>query len=208
MKAQTAPAADRQADFELMQRIAAKSSGAFAEFKDRFYPLIYSTALKVLRHREDTEDVAVEILSKIWNKADSYHPKKGSLVTWVCTIARNRSIDRVRSVQRRCALYDRYEKRLETGRPEARTSGREEIHRADARRFLENAVVELTPSQREVIELAYFEGLTQRQISEKIQRPLGTVKARIRRGMDLLRGRIGDELKEEGMQLLAGFSAA
>ncbi|NNE92258.1 MAG: sigma-70 family RNA polymerase sigma factor [Verrucomicrobiales bacterium] len=200
--------ADRQADYELMQRIAAKNAAALAEFKDRFYPLIYSTAFKVLRHREDTEDVAVEILNTVWNKADSYHPKKGSLVTWICTTARNRSIDRVRSVQRRSALYDRFEQRLGTDQPEARSSGREEVYRSDARRILQNAVVELTPEQREVIELAYFEGMTQRQISEKIHSPLGTVKARIRRGVEQLRGKFAEELKDEGALLLAGVAEA
>ena len=142
------------------------------------------------------------MLTTIWKKAASYHPKKGSLVTWICTTARNRSIDRVRSVQRRSALYDRFEEKLEGDLPEARTSGREALYRSDARQVLQSAVVALSPEQREVIELAYFEGLTQKQIADRIYSPLGTVKARIRRGVERLRVSINDSLDGEGQLLL------
>ena len=196
----------RQIDFELMQRITAKENEAMSEFSDRFYPLIYSTAYKVLNHSEDTEDVATEVMNTVWKKSHTYHPKKGSLVTWICTTARNRAIDRVRSVQRRAALHDRLEVRLEGDKKEARSSGREELYRSDARRILNQAVVELTPAQREVIELAYFEGLTQRQIAEKIESPLGTVKARIRRGVERLRGMMEEEYAGEGELLLDTLS--
>lgn len=199
---------DRQADYELMQRIASGDDAALDEFNRRFYPLIFSTAFKVLKHQEDTEDVCVEVLNTVWKKAESYHPKKGSLVTWICTTARNRSIDRVRSVQRRVALYDRFEQKLEGEMTEARTSGRESVYQSDARRILEGVVVELSPEQREVIELAYFEGLTQKQISDKISSPLGTVKARIRRGIERLRNMIEEELSDEGKLLLASVSVA
>jgi RNA polymerase sigma-70 factor (ECF subfamily) len=196
----------RELDFQLMQRIAAKDGDALAEFSNRFYPLIYSTAYKVLRHAEDTEDVSAEVLNTVWKKADSYHPQKGSLVTWICTTARNRAIDRIRSVQRRAALYGRFEERVKGDKKELRTSGREELYRSDARRVLNQAVVELTPEQREVIELAYFEGLTQRQIAEKTDCPLGTVKARIRRGVERLRGMMDNEFKGEGELLLNSVS--
>lgn len=193
---------ERAAEAELMARVAAKDQQAFAELSEKYSALIFSTAFKVLNHYEDTEDVMNEVLTTIWKKADTYHPKKGSLVTWICTTARNRSIDRVRSVQRRCALYDRYEEKVGGEMPEKRTTGREELYRSDARRVLESAVVSLSPEQREVIELAYFEGLTQKQIAERIHSPLGTVKARIRRGVERLRGTISEKLRGEGQLML------
>lgn len=196
----------RQEEAALMRRVANREQEAFAELSEKYSALIFSTAFKVLNHYEDTEDVMNEVLATIWKKADSYHPKKGSLVTWICTTARNRAIDRVRSVQRRGALYDRYEAKLESDIPEARSTGRESLYRSDARRVLQSAVVSLSAEQREVIELAYFEGLTQKQIAERINSPLGTVKARIRRGVERLRFSLNDRLAGEGQLLLASVT--
>lgn len=203
---ETDPSADRQAEAELMRRVAARDHRAFTELSEKYSALIFSTAFKVLNHYEDTEDVMNEVLATIWKKAGTYHPKKGSLVTWICTTARNRSIDRVRSVQRRSSLYDRFEEKIEGDAPEARTTGRELLYLSDARHVLQSAVVELSPEQREVIELAYFEGLTQKQIAERIDSPLGTVKARIRRGVERLRVTINDRLKGEGELLLSSVA--
>ncbi len=193
---------DRRAEAELMKRVGAQDHRAFAELSEKYSALIFSTAFKVLNHYEDTEDVTNEVLATIWRKAATYHSKKGSLVTWICTTTRNRAIDRVRSVQRRCALYDRFEEKVEGESPEVSTTGREELYRSDARNILQTAVVELSPEQREVIEMAYFEGLTQKQIAERIDSPLGTVKARIRRGVERLRLSIHDRLRGEGGLLL------
>jgi len=200
------PIEQRKEEAALMGRVSEGSHEAFSELTEKYSALIFSTAFKVLNHYEDTEDVTTEVLNTIWKKASSYHPKKGSLVTWICTTARNRAIDRVRSVQRRSALYDRYEQKLQGEIPEARTSGREELYRADARQVLRSAVVALSPEQREVIELAYFEGLTQKQIADRIDSPLGTVKARMRRGVERLRHSIDDRLDGEGRLLLSSVS--
>lgn len=206
MNTETTRIEDRREEAELMARVAARDEAAFAELSAKYSALIFSTAFKVLNHYEDTEDVMTEVLNTIWKKAGTYHSGKGSLVTWICTTARNRAIDRVRSVQRRSALYDRFEEKVEGEAPEKRTTGREDLYRADARRVLQSAVVELSPEQREVIELAYFEGLTQKQIAERIDSPLGTVKARIRRGVERLRLTINDRLKGEGHLLLSSVT--
>lgn len=197
---------DRTAEADLMKRVVARDHKAFEELSAKYSALIYSTAFKVLNHYEDTEDVMIEVLATIWKKADTYHPKKGSLVTWICTTTRNRSIDRVRSVQRRSALYDRFQEKVGGEAPEARTTGCEELYLSDARQVLQTAVVTLSSEQREVIELAYFEGLTQKQIAERIDSPIGTVKARIRRGVERLRVSINDSLNGEGEFLLDSVS--
>lgn len=206
MNTETNRTQDRKAEAALMERVVAKDETAFAELSEKYSALIFSTAFKVLNHYEDTEDVMNEVLNTIWKKADTYHSRKGSLVTWICTTARNRAIDRVRSVQRRSALYDKFEEKIEGEAPEKRTTGREDLYKADARRVLQSAVVSLSPEQREVIELAYFEGLTQKQIAERIDSPLGTVKARIRRGVERLRLSINDRLKGEGQLLLSSVT--
>jgi RNA polymerase sigma-70 factor, ECF subfamily len=197
---------DRTMEAGLMDRVARRDHQAFRELSEKYSALIFSTAFKVLNHFEDSEDVTNEVLATIWRKADTYHPGKGSLVTWICTTTRNRAIDRVRSVQRRSALYDRFEETVQGETPEYRTSGREALYLSDARKVLQTAVVELSPEQREVIELAYFEGLTQKQIAKRIDSPLGTVKARIRRGVERLRVSIHDRLKDEGALLLSSVS--
>lgn len=199
------PQESRHEEYELMQRIASGDHSAFDAFCERYSPLIFSTAYKVLNHAQDAEDVSHDVLLSVWQKANSYEPTKGSLVTWICTTARNRSIDRVRSVQRRSAMHDRFEVRQEGDLPEAQSSGRDEVYLADARQILESAVVELSPEQREVIELAYFEGLTQRQIADRLNSPLGTVKARIRRGLQRLRGMIREKLSGEAEAMMRGF---
>jgi len=102
-------------------------------------------------------------------------------------------------------MHDRFEVRLEGELPDARSSGRDEVYLSDARQILESAVVELSPEQREVIELAYFEGLTQRQIADRLNSPLGTVKARIRRGLQRLQGMIREKLSGEAEALMRGF---
>jgi RNA polymerase sigma-70 factor (ECF subfamily) len=193
MSTETETTPDRHAEAKLMNRVAARDQQAFAELTEKYSALIFSTAFKVLNHYEDTEDIMNEVLATIWKKADTYHPKKGSLVTWICTTTRNRAIDRVRSVQRRCALYDRFEEKVEGDAPEYSLTGREALYLSDARTILQSAVVALSPEQREVIELAYFEGLTQQQIADQLGEPLGTVKARIRRGLAKFRQTIGEE---------------
>ncbi len=206
LMAEMDPTDERRAEAELMRRVVARDHAAFAELTGKYSALVFSTAFKVLNHYEDTEDVTSEVLATIWRKAESYHPGKGSLVTWICTTTRNRAIDRVRSVQRRCALHDRFEEEIGREATGSVETARDALYRSDARHVLQSAVVALSPEQREVIELAYFEGLTQKQIAERIDSPLGTVKARIRRGVERLRVSINDRLDGEGGSLLGGVA--
>lgn len=197
---------ERQWEAALMRRLVAREPAALTELVQQYAALVFATAFKVLKHYEDSEDVTSEVLATIWRKADSYHPGKGSLVTWICTTTRNRAIDRVRSVQRRGDLYERYEARLEIEKPRHSSTGHAVIYRQETQRMLQSAVVSLSPEQREVIELAYFEGLTQKQIADRIDSPLGTVKARIRRGVEQLRLSLRSRLEGEGPHLLQSAS--
>jgi len=197
---------DRQADFALMQRIAEGDRVAFDIVSQRFHGLIFSTIYKVLNHVEDSEDVAQEVLLSLWKKASTYEPGKGKLMTWIATMSRNRGIDRFRSHQRRFALQEKLENAASGSAAESADSGRAELYLSETRRMLKTAVVELSAEQREVIHLAYFEGLTQSQIASRINRPLGTVKARIRRGVENLRGlvkaRMGSDYSLEDSGLI------
>lgn len=193
---------DRQEGFDLMQRITNGEMEAFEEFHRKYHVLIFTTIYKVLNNHEDSQDVTNEVLKTIWTKAANYRADRGTLVTWICTTARNRAIDRIRSIQRRSALYDRFEVKIDLESSDRSISGREDLYRSDARKVLQSAIVSLRAEQREVIELAYFEGLTQRQIAERLNRPLGTVKARIRRGVERLRDSFENEFDDEEKLLL------
>lgn len=194
-----------KSDAALMKRIANGDRLAFEVLSRKFGGLIYSTVHKVLNHYEDTRDVTQDVLVSIWKKAGTYNPSKGKLLTWIATMSRNRAIDRVRMLQRRGVLRDKLEERNETRGTDPSDPARESVYRSEARRILESAVTKLSAEQREVIELAYFSGLTQSQIAKKIERPIGTVKARIRRGVHNLRGEVDSSFAvEDGLHLPLG----
>ena len=193
---------NREEEFALMQQIAAGDADAFETFNDNYYKLIYSTVFKVLNNTVDTEEVCNDVLTTMWRKADGYHPSRGSLVTWICTTARNRAIDRVRSHQRRASLYDRYEANAGIESSSGMDTIGDHMARKDASNIVRSAVVTLSPEQREVIELAYFQGLTQTEIASQINKPLGTVKARIRRGVQEMRKTVSKDYGGETDALL------
>ena len=185
-------------DEELMRRLHYKDVRAFEAIFDRFGDLVYSTALRVLRDVHLAEDIAQEIFVRIWRKPESYVAERGRFLTWLITITRNRAVDEVRARGRR--------QRHQTASPEEQER---ELPAGDAidpplnaqlaeqRRIVRAALAEIPPDQREVIELAYFGGLTQQEISERLDQPLGTVKTRIRLGMQKLRSALAAEMRSE-----------
>lgn len=173
-------------EYELFRRIGEGDSAAFEEFYDKFAGVIYSTCLGVLQDVQDAEDVAQEVFTMIWEKAKIYDPQRGKPLTWAITMARNKAIDKLRSLRRRFRLNEEIEKRgnwdsWEDAQPWA---GMEEIEDSDA---IRRAIEKLNAKQREVLEMAFFSGMTQVEIAAKLGEPLGTIKARIRRALLKLR---------------------
>jgi RNA polymerase sigma-70 factor (ECF subfamily) len=179
-------AEDVSHDIDLLQRVGRRDVAAFQEFYRKFNGLLYSTIHRVLNDHQDTEDIMQEVLVQIWQKAHLYEPGKGKPLTWVTTLARNRAIDRIRAKQRRSKLNDDFEQEHKTVQPEFDEDTSDLVTTHENDRMVQSAVMELTPEQREAIQLAYFSGLTQSEIAEKLNEPLGTVKARIRRGVQRL----------------------
>jgi RNA polymerase sigma-70 factor (ECF subfamily) len=175
-----------EADINLLRRIGQRDVAAFQEFFKKFNGLLYTTIHRVLNDHEDSEDIMQEVLVQIWQKAHLYEPGKGKPLTWVTTMARNRAIDRIRAKQRRSRLNDDFENESRSVQPEFDEDTSDLTISRENDRVLQSAVMELTPDQREAIQLAYFGGLTQGEIAEKLKEPLGTVKARIRRGIQRL----------------------
>jgi RNA polymerase sigma-70 factor (ECF subfamily) len=183
-------------DEEIMQRLSLRDRDAFEKIYDRYGSLVYSTALRVLRDPHLAEDISQEIFVRLWRKPDSYVAERGRFLTWLISVTRNRAVDEIRARGRR--------QRYETASPEeqerelpADTADDPALSAqlAEQRRVVRAALAELPPNQRQVIELAYFGGLTQREIADRLPQPLGTVKTRIRLGMQKLRAALVPETR-------------
>jgi RNA polymerase sigma-70 factor (ECF subfamily) len=182
---------EKSEEIALLLQVGRGDREAFATFYDRYAGIIFSTALRVLNDATDAEDVTQEVFVMIWDKAAMYDPARGKPLTWAVTMTRNKAIDRIRSHQRRSRL------REEAGNeqlPEDTVNNRAPSDDVDAFEqgdMVRAAVGKLSTEQRIVIEMAYFKGLTQNEIAEQLHEPLGTVKARIRRGMMKLKKLVG-----------------
>lgn len=175
-------------DVELITRIAKGDREAFSIFHQRHISLLFSTAYRVLNNQNDAEDVAQDVLFMIWEKSPMYDKSRGKPCTWAVTMTRNKAIDRLRSIQRRSKLSNslEIESRIHEQTAETFDPG-DDLESFEKNALVRSAVLKLNKEQREVIELTYFAGLSQQEISERINKPIGTIKARIRRGMIRLR---------------------
>lgn len=174
--------------------IAAGDVESFEQIHSRYSDLLYTVIRRVLGDSADSEEVLQEVMNSLWQKADLYHRDRGRPITWLTSMARNRAIDRLRTRQRQSKLkgaYSDFIAVIPSGTPPL--AGPEAATRRDTCRSIRLAVMELTPIQREAIEKVYFEGLSQQEIAKQIGEPIGTVKARIRRGLAKLRETIQEE---------------
>ncbi|MEC7542925.1 MAG: sigma-70 family RNA polymerase sigma factor [Verrucomicrobiota bacterium] len=171
---------------EIWTRIKEGDSAAFAELYDGFASAMFSLSLQILNDRWEAEEVIQDVFSYLWRKPDSYSPSKGKFSSWLLVITRNRSIDRYRSRKRR---LDRGQSDEVLNQKEdfSQTDGAEEATLNDERKQLRVAFRLLPPDQRQVLELSYFKGFNHKEISEKLDLSLGTVKSRIRLGVEKLR---------------------
>lgn len=148
----------------------------------------------MLNDRETAEDVLQEVFLQIWEKAPLYDPERGKPMTWAITLARNKSIDRLRATQRRGRLQEQIEKEKRIDEQFDARDGAADMNLIENAAAVRQALQKLPAEQREAIELAFFSGLTQTEITERIKQPLGTVKARIRRGMMKMRAALESRL--------------
>jgi RNA polymerase sigma-70 factor (ECF subfamily) len=168
-----------------LARAAAGDGAALAALYDRHARLVYSLALRIIGNEADAEDVVQEVFAQVWRQAGRYDAMRGSVEAWFLTMARTRAIDRLRAHRARpdsgAGLPTSSELPAVIVDPaDALTAAR------DAER-VRDALHELPLLQRLAIELAYFEGLTQSEIADRLEQPLGTVKTRIRLGLLKLR---------------------
>ena len=178
-----------EGDVELVERLQRRDPQALAELYDRYGRLAYSLIVRVVRDGALAEDLVQETFLRVWNRAQGFDAQRGALGPWLLAVARNRAIDYLRSAggRERNAL-----ELEEVDHPSLYTDMERDILASDKARMIRAALEKLTPNQREVIELAYFEGLTQTEMAERMGQPLGTVKTWVRTALKNLREEFGE----------------
>ncbi len=182
------PEEREQVDARLMRRIAARDRAAFAELYDRFSGPLFGAAMRILRDSAEAQDVVHDAFVSLWEKADTFAHERGSPFSWAVTLVRNRAIDRVRQRRRRAELLaESAPSDLGYADAAPNPSATDAAVAGDEARAVRAAVATLPAEQKKALELAFFGGLTQEEIARTLREPLGTVKARIRRGLIKLR---------------------
>jgi len=188
----------RARDQELIsfvQRVAKGDQSALAALYDSTNRLVYGLILRVLGDSSTAEEVLLDVYTQVWRQAASYDTGRGTPLAWLTTIARSRAIDRLRSGwqdQQRKEPLD-----LLTDRETSLASPEEMTVASERQRFVRSALAALSPEQREVIELAYYSGLSHSEIAARLNQPLGTVKTRTRLGMIKLREALAPVLRSQ-----------
>ena len=195
-------AASSEVDLELVRRMAAGDEQALSAFYDRWFPIVNGLITRILKSADDVEDVVEETFWQAWRQANRFAVDRGSVQTWLLTIARSRALDRLRATRRlredsiddsgaSAAVADSAEMPVRsTSDPSA------DAEHSERRRLVVAALNELPQEQRQALELGYFGGLSQTEIAERTGQPLGTIKTRMRLAMLKLRDRLSS-LRED-----------
>jgi RNA polymerase sigma-70 factor (ECF subfamily) len=175
----------------LIQQVAKQDRDAFSQLYDRFSTLVFTLAMRMLKARSDAEDLLQEVFVQVWRQAKNYSAERGSPEAWIVNIARSRAIDKIRSIRRMQKSFV-----LTDDPAHAESSENVESSAADSetRLAMNSAMANLPETQRKVLELAYFDGLTQSEIADRLAEPLGTVKTRMRSGIQKLKVILGTKL--------------
>lgn len=176
-------------DGALLRAVATRDKDAFQQLYARHSPLLFSLAVKILSDRTEAEGVLQETFVQVWKTAVSFDDQRGKPLGWFIMLTRSRAIDRLRSRKTRARLAESVGKE-ETQITTSTTPAADAVA-SEAQRTVRDALGKLPDDQRVPIEMAYFGGLTQFEIAQKISQPLGTVKTRIRTGMIRLREQLG-----------------
>jgi RNA polymerase sigma-70 factor (ECF subfamily) len=164
-----------------------------AQLYERYSRVIFSLALAILNDRAVAEEVTLDVFMRVWQKAGSYRVEQATVSTWLTHIARHRAIDVLR---RRSVRLDQYALGWDDAAFQLELSEQdpqESVEHSQRRERVHAALAQLPPEQGQVLVLAYFGGYTQRQIAATLQEPLGTIKTRLRLGMQKLRDVLRDE---------------
>ncbi|MFJ9647659.1 ECF RNA polymerase sigma factor SigK [Streptomyces sp. NPDC101206] len=182
------PSADRADLAEVMQKVAHGDKQAFSVLYDALAPLVSGIVVKVVRDRAQSEEVTQEVMIDLWRQAARYQPDTGAVTTWAATIAHRRAVDRVRSAQ---AAADREHTQAAREHTTAFDEVAEQVETRLESEQVRRCLHGLTELQRQAVTLAYYGGLTYREVAEALHTPLPTIKTRMRDGLIRLRDCMG-----------------
>ena len=177
------PEAAQESDILLLKAIAARDEAALAQLYDRYRTILFGLLMRILNNREEAEDVLQEVFLQVWRKAADFDESRGRPFTWLVTLARSRGIDRLRTLASRERIAEAGAREVSEEISDAAT----DAFKSEQRGLVSDALAKLPDEQKRPIMLAYFDGLTQSEISTRLGAPLGTVKTRMRTGMIRLR---------------------
>jgi RNA polymerase sigma-70 factor, ECF subfamily len=182
--------ADPTITVHLIRQVANQDRDAFSQLYDRFSSLVFTLAMRMLRARSDAEDLLQEVFVQVWRQARNYSTERGSPEAWIVNIARSRAIDKIRSIRR---MEKSFVLTDDPARAESSDNVESSAAESETRMAMNSALANLPDTQRKVLELAYFDGLTQTEIANRLAEPLGTVKTRMRSGIQRLRDMLGTQ---------------
>lgn len=178
----------QQEDRALLEAVACRDQEAFEQLYERYHVMVYHLAYKILRNREEAEEVVSEVFWQVWREATRYNVQRGSATAWIVTLARSRAIDALRAQRGRAIPGNEAPTfSLPSGQGNEPEGVVNLVQRA---LFVRQALEGLSPEQRTALELSFFGGLSHAEIAERLAEPLGTVKTRIRSAMLKLRERL------------------
>lgn len=178
-------------DPDLIGRAAEGDARALEVLYDRYSRVVFSFGLRIVGDPQLAEELLQEVFFRAWQQGGSFRSSKGSFITWLLSITHNMAIDEVRKRRRRPQKADSEDPELMLASvPDTGLNVEDEVWLGALRETINGAMATLPPAQREAIELAYFRGLTQREIAEQLGEPLGTIKTRMRLGMQKLRDQL------------------
>lgn len=192
---------DRETDRALVGRMAAGDERAVQDLVARHGDALYALARSMLGEHADAEEVSADAFLQAWRTARTFDPARGSVIAWLATMVRSRSLDRLRARKQQVLKLQRVAEPIVHGGGEAVTPAEEapdrKLEGVEARSLVERALGDLPAAQRSVIELAYFSGLSQSEIAAQLGVPLGTVKTRTLTALRRLRALLAPLLREE-----------
>jgi len=181
-------------DVALLSGVMVGDERAFLSLYERFSGPVFSLLMRMLQNQQDAEEVLQIAFLQIWKKAGTYDSQRCSVFTWLVLIARSKAIDRMRQRQRHMRTVEEVTREEAPPGEGVRDEGNSEVHQNDRHAVIRAALEHIPADQRQAIEMAFFGGMSQTEIAESLAEPLGTVKARIRRGMLRLRDTLARRL--------------
>ena len=175
----TSPASDG----DLLSEVRDGDASSLEALYDRYAGYVHAVALRIVSSSEEAEEITQDVFWQLWKKKLSYDPERGRFSTWLFAVTRNRALDRIRSASRRPRTEAlSVDKAVPPG-----NSPEDYAYFAERRRRVRRALEELPPEQQQAVELCFFQGMTHREVAARLDEPLGTVKSRIKMGIDKLK---------------------